>query len=182
MNITIIDGNPTRADGPFDTYMTGLTEGLQSRSHQVEHFRLSQLNLHLCTGCWTCWVKTPGRCSQKDDAIQILTSYLASDLVVFATPLRLGFVSGVMKGLIDRLVPLFLPPIELYRKECVHSQRYDRYPALGCLLHRGEYEDEDVDITREYLRRYAFHFQTDLALDATSDMTTDEVCRAIDSL
>ena len=182
MKITILDGNSAEADRGFDTYISDLIVELQSRGHGIEHSRLSQLKLHLCTGCWSCWIKTPGRCSLKDDGPRVLESYLSADLVLFATPLSLGFVSGVMKKAIDKLIPLFLPQIILYQGECVHAPRYERYPALGCLLHRGEYDEEDVTITREYLRRYAFHFQTDLALDATTDTPMEEVCHAVDRL
>ena len=182
MRIALIDAGDTEPRGRYDAYMDYLVGRLERRGHVVDHLRLTQLKLHPCTGCWSCWVKTPGRCAQSDDSSRVLRAYLAADLVVFATPLSLGFVRGVMKEMIDKLIPLFCPQIEVYRGECVHTRRYDRYPALGCLLDRDGYDEEDVSLTREYFRRYAFHFQTDLALEADTDLTPEEVCDAVDRL
>lgn len=182
MRISLIDAGAVESGGQYDVYTGDLVRQLVQRGHLVDHVHLTQLDLRPCTGCWSCWVKTPGRCAQPDDSGQVLRSYLAADLVVFATPLSLGFVRGVMKVMLDKLIPLFCPHIEVYHGECVHTRRYHRYPALGCLLHRGDYDGEDVSITREYFRRYAFHFQTDLILEADTDLTPEEVCDAIDRL
>jgi hypothetical protein len=181
MNIALIDAG-AESGGWYDAYISALVRRLESHEHSVERLRLAQLKLHPCTECWSCWVKTPGRGGQAGDSTQVLRAYLAADLVVFATPLSLGFVTRVMKVMIDKLIPLFCPPIEVYRDECVHTRRYDRYPALGCLLGRDGYGEEDVFITRNYFRRYAFHFQTDLALEADTDLTPEEVCDAFDRL
>jgi len=180
MRVTLIDAGSAEPGGRYDAYMGDLLQQLERRGHAVDHLRLTQLKLRPCTGCWSCWVKTPGRCAQPDDTSRVLQSYLAADLVVFATPLSLGFVTGVMKELLDKLIPLFCPHIEVYRGECVHTRRYDRYPELGCLLDRHAYDEEDMSLTREYFRRYAFHFQTDLALEADTDLTPEEVCDAVD--
>jgi hypothetical protein len=182
MKIALIDAGHAEPGGQYEAYMGSLVRQLGRHGHEVNHLRLTQLNLHPCTGCWSCWVKTPGRCAQSDDSTLVLRAYLAADLVVFATPLSLGFVRGVMKVMIDKLIPLFRPHIEVYRGECVHTRCYDRYPALGCLLGRDRHDEEDVSLTREYFRRYAFHFQTDLALEADTDLTPEEVCDAIDRL
>jgi multimeric flavodoxin WrbA len=140
------------------------------------------MQLRLCSGCWSCWVKTPGRCPQKDDVPAVLREYVASDLVLFATPLRLGFLSALTKTMLDKLVVLFLPHIEIFEGEFIHSKRYDRQPALGCLLHAGEYDPEDLEITTEYFRRYAFHFQTKLVIEATTEQPPKEISDAIDHL
>jgi hypothetical protein len=182
MRIVLIDAGDAESRGCYDAYMGALVCQLERHGHLVDHLRLTQLKLRPCTGCWSCWVNTPGRCTQRDDSSRVLRAYLAADLVVFATPLSLGFIRGVMKEMIDKLIPLFSPHIEVYRGECVHTRRYDRYPALGCLLGRDGYDEEDVSLTREYFRRFAFHFQTDLALEADTDLTPEKVCDAVDRL
>ena len=182
MRIALIDAGAVEPSGRYDSYIGDLVRQLERRGHVVDHLSLTRLNLRPCTGCWSCWIKTPGRCAQPDDSSRVLRAYLAADLVVFATPLSLGFVRGVMKQMIDKLIPLFCPHIEVYRGECVHTRRYGRYPSLGCLLDRDGYDEEDVSLTREYFRRYAFHFQTDMALEADTDLTPVEVCDALDRL
>jgi multimeric flavodoxin WrbA len=187
MKITILDGGAgsNEADGEsarYAAYLEDVIARLESSGHRVRHFRLAELKLRSCTGCWSCWLKTPGRCPQKDDTATVIREYLDSDLVLFATPLRLGFLSALTKKMLDKLVTVFLPHIEIFRGEFVHAKRYDRYPALGCLLHAGEYDAQDLEITTEYFRRYAFHFQTELAIAAHTKQAPKEVLDAIDDL
>jgi multimeric flavodoxin WrbA len=187
MRITIIDGGAgsNETDGESARYAAYLEEviaRLESSGHRVRRFHLAELTLHSCTGCWSCWLKTPGHCPQKDDTATVIREYVDSDLVLFATPLRLGFLSALTKTMLDKLVTLFLPHIEIFSGEFVHSKRYDRYPALGCLLQAGEYNAEDLEITTEYFRRYAFHFQTELAIAANTNQSPKEVLDAIDDL
>jgi len=187
MKVTIIDGgagsNETEGESAlYAAYLEDVIAQLESSGHRVRRFRLAELKLHSCTGCWSCWLKTPGHCPQKDDTETVIREYVDSDLVLFATPLRLGFLSALTKTMLDKLVNLFLPHIEIFRGEFVHSKRYDRYPALGCLLHAGEYDAEDLEITTEYFRRYAFHFQTELAIAANTNQPFKEVLDAIDDL
>jgi len=46
-----------------------------------------------------------------------------ADLWVFATPVYFDGVSGTMKNLMDRLVPLILPFVELRGGHCAHARR-----------------------------------------------------------
>jgi hypothetical protein len=183
MKITIVDGGAGLAHcNPEAAYRAHLAETialLRSSGHEVRCFALAEMKLLACSGCWSCWVKTPGRCPQKDDFPALVREYVASDLVVFATPLRLGFVSALTKTMLDKLVVLFLPHIEIFEGEFIHSSRYDRHPALGCLLHAGEYDAEDLEITTEYFRRYAFHFQTELTIEASTQQPPKELSDAI---
>ena len=34
-----------------------------------------------CTGCWSCWIKTPGRCIHKD-LDEFYKAYLNADIVI----------------------------------------------------------------------------------------------------
>jgi len=182
MNITIIDGNHEKPDIPneiYRKYLTDFVELMLLNGHKVEHFQLAKMQLRLCNGCWSCWVKTPGRCSQKDHSFEVIKAYFQSDLVLFATPLSLGFLTAKMKTMLDKCVALFLPHIEIHKGEFVHSKRYKKYPAVACLLQQGAYDSEDLEITREYFRRYAFHFQTSLSFEASLDQTPKELYHAI---
>ena len=183
MKITIIDGCPdTNEAAAFGAYLDETVSLLESSGHLVVRLRLAKMRLRHCTGCWSCWVKTPGRCAQDDDTATIIREYLGADLVLFSTPLRLGFMSALSKTLLDKLVALFLPHIELHRGEFVHALRYDAYPDLGCILHAGELEDDDLKNTTEYFRRYAFHFRTAPVIEADTGRSPKEISDAIDGI
>ncbi len=76
------------------------TETLYLRNYQIKH----------CLGCFSCWVKTPGRCVQKDDmAEELFDRYIAADLAVLATPLYHFNMNARMKMFIERTLPMVLP-------------------------------------------------------------------------
>jgi hypothetical protein len=90
---------------------------------------LGKTDIRNCLGCWNCWLKTPGRCVHKD-LNDFYSKYLESDRVVIFAEVKKGFISGNMKTLLDRMIPLYLPYIEPAESGCNHVPRYDKYPDI----------------------------------------------------
>ena len=117
------------------------------------------MNLHYCTGCWSCWWKTPGRCAINDDAEKIIRSVINSDFVIFASPLIAGFTSSALKKITDRLIVLLHPYIELINGESHHRKRYNKYPDFGLILEKEtDTDNEDLDIVNDIYERFALNF------------------------
>jgi len=104
-------------------------EGLEAEGAVVEYIQLKDKNIKNCTGCYTCWTKTPGTCIFKDDMPELLEKYRAADLVVFASPLYIFNVTGILKTFMDRLLPLMKPYMLL--SEDGYISHPDRYPEQG---------------------------------------------------
>jgi len=117
------------------------------------------MNLHYCTGCWSCWWKTPGKCSIKDDAEPIFKSVINSDFFIFASPLIAGFTSSLLKKITDRFIVLLHPYIELKNGENHHRKRYTKYPDFGLILKNESVTDhEDIEIISDIYDRLAINF------------------------
>ena len=131
--ITIINGCSDETHSVFEEALT--TEIEKHRTTlSVESFKLRDMKIGYCTGCWSCWLKTPGLCSMKDDMPQILKSVAVSDRTIFLSPVSMDFVTAQTKKICDRLIPLVHPYIEVDGGEFHHVRRYDSYPELGLLL------------------------------------------------
>lgn len=105
-----------------------------------------------CTGCWSCWLKTPGRCINKD-LDEFYTKYLEADKVVIFSKITKGFVSGNLKSLFDRMIPLFLPYVEVSTGESRHIPRYERYPEIE-FYYDGNFVTKDGrQIFEDYIYR-----------------------------
>jgi len=178
MKITVINGHPGPDFQHFDATLASLTQRWQAQSHDVTHHVLRELDIRPCTGCWSCWWKTPGLCSVSDDTHRLRRDYLHADLVLLASPLRMGFPSALLKTVIDKLIPLYHPYIELGHGECVHRPRYDRYPALATLI-EPEPQDtaEDLEVVQRYFERFAFHFRSRLLAQLTTRDSFDAMVR-----
>ena len=90
-----------------------LVEGMRQVGAEVELVNLRDKTIKYCTGCFTCMTKTPGKCIQNDDMTNSLyPEWLASDMVVYGTPLFSHTVSAPMKTFIERMFPISEPFLE----------------------------------------------------------------------
>ncbi|MGA2091709.1 MAG: hypothetical protein ABSH12_09670, partial [Endomicrobiales bacterium] len=94
-----------------------------------------------CIGCYSCWVKTPGLCVHHDDMPAILCAYVHADVVVLASPLKMGNVSSRLKAVQERIIPTMLPYLCIKDDRLQHVPRYNAGPAIALLL--GENENEE---------------------------------------
>lgn len=157
MNIVILNGDIRQEESGFSVYLEKLAEEFRL-NHAVQIFTLSKMNLHYCTGCWSCWWKTPGRCSINDDAEEIFRSVINSHFFIFASPLIAGFTSSALKKITDRLIVLLHPYIEIINGESHHRKRYTKYPDFGLVLEREKDTDnDDLEIVSDIYDRLAIN-------------------------
>lgn len=183
MKILILDGNPNSGSEQLDHYLKGLNEMLISNDFTVERIRLDDRDIKYCTGCWSCWVKTPGECAFKDDSHEVCRQYINSDFVLFASPAIMGFPSALLKKTMDKLIPLIHPYIEIVNGECHHRKRYDRYPKLGLLLEQsGDTDDEDIQIISDIFKRFAINLRSELCFSKTTTESMEGVFDAINHI
>ncbi len=180
MKIIILDGQNTRENIAWVSYMQNLVAQLQKNGHDVQHIVLMDKNIHTCTGCFGCWVKTPGACVIADDSQAINRAVIQSDFVLWASPLVMGFPSAYLKTKLDRSIPLVHPYFEVVNDEAHHLPRYERYPVFGLLVQPGEQDDaESVDIVSQIFARTALNIKSWLAFAETTDLDVKEIADKI---
>jgi len=175
MRITILNG--ATADAPtFGAYVHEYARRLEDEGNQVTTLELRDMDLQGCSGCFGCWVKTPGECVKRDDSAIVCRNAIASDLVVFASPLVMGFTNVLTKRAADQMIPLLHPGLIIEGGEMHHQARYERYPDLALLLDVGPDSDaEDVEITTAIWTRTARNMKSRLAFAAVADRPAKEV-------
>jgi len=128
--IVVFDGGPRTIKFSKTSFMVNnFIEGAKEAGASVEYFKLKDYDIHDCSGCYTCWTKTPGECIYKDDMTMLRKKYREADLVVFASPLYIFNVTGILKRFMDRLLPVMQPYMLLDEQGYVTHP--DRYPELG---------------------------------------------------
>ena len=114
-----------------------LVAGMRDAGAMVEVVALRQKNIRDCLGCLTCWTKTPGICVHKDDmSTELFPKWLASDIVVYATPLYNYSMTATMKKFIERTIPSLQPFFEIKDGRMYHPLRY-KNPAVVILSVSG---------------------------------------------
>lgn len=102
MQIITLLGSP-RKKGSTATVLGWVEEELESLGHTVERIYLNNKTIAGCLGCAKCRENpTEIACVQKDDAIDILQRMIASDVVLYASPLYFWGFTAQIKALIDR--------------------------------------------------------------------------------
>ncbi|MHB9293587.1 hypothetical protein Holit_02714 [Hollandina sp. SP2] len=110
MNILVLNGSPKGERSNTLRLSSAFIEGIAAvQNHSVDTITVMQKSIEPCRGCFCCWEKTPGKCIVSDDMRGILDTYLKADLVIWSFPLYYYSVPGIVKNLIDRLLPLNLP-------------------------------------------------------------------------
>jgi multimeric flavodoxin WrbA len=98
-------------------------DGMKKAGADVELYYTKKLNIKACQGELHCWLKDPATCFQDDDMKMIMPKLREADVIVLASPLYVDGVNGPMKMLMDRMVPLVEPFIELRDDHCRHPLR-----------------------------------------------------------
>jgi multimeric flavodoxin WrbA len=102
MKITTLLGS-AKKKGNTATVLGWVEEALASMGHEVDRIYLNSKTIKGCMGCAKCR-ETPDEiaCVQKDDAEAVLSQMIASDVVLYASPVYFWEFTTQIKAVIDR--------------------------------------------------------------------------------
>ncbi len=93
-----------RRGGNTDLLVEQAMAGARDAGATAQRVRLYDLEMRPCCGCFHC---RDGQCrARTDDVPEVLERMLAARALLFATPVYFWNVSGLMKNLWDRMLPL----------------------------------------------------------------------------
>ncbi|WP_165252886.1 flavodoxin family protein [Adlercreutzia sp. ZJ304] len=108
MKILVLQGS-ARKNGRTSALARAFAKGATSAGHDVTVMDVANMNIHGCTGCEWCHTKGNGECVQKDDMARIYPLYDSADMIVIASPIYYGSLTGQMHCAIHRTYALGKP-------------------------------------------------------------------------
>jgi len=123
MRVLAINGSPNMDKGNTAQILNPFLDGMSEAGAEVELLYTRKLKINPCYGEYDCWLKTPGKCFQKDDMETVLPKIGQADVLVLATPLYVDGMTGPLKNLMDRMIPGGHPFIEIRDGHCRHPGR-----------------------------------------------------------
>jgi putative sterol carrier protein len=105
----VIFGSPRGKNGFTHLALSTFLDGMRDEGVVAEIVYLHEKNIKPCLGCFSCWTKTPGQCVHQDDMKEILARGAEIDLIIYAQPLYVFSVPGIVKNFLDRSLPSLLP-------------------------------------------------------------------------
>lgn len=155
MSIATVLGSP-RKKGNTNRVLAWVEQAFQESGNQVERLNLADYKINGCKGCYTCQnVTNAVGCPQKDDATDVLSHLLASDAVIYATPIYFWGPTAQMKALIDRhtgVVTGFGTPSWYSLMQGKH---------LGLVVTCADALEDNVHVTVELFKRFAHYLKCD---------------------
>lgn len=107
--VLAFNSSPRKERGLTDIVLRRFMAGAASEGARTETVYLAEKKIADCLGCTWCWFKTPGVCRHKDDVPSLHEKMRAADILVYATPLYVCNMNGIMKRFLDRIMPLAEP-------------------------------------------------------------------------
>jgi len=123
LKVLVINSSPRKNRGATGGILTHFVEGMRNAGAEVDIIYTRDLDIGDCRGCFNCWTSTPGRCIQEDDMSDVLTKFAESDILILATPVYVDGMTGSLKTLLDRSIPLLHGRFELRDDHCRHPLR-----------------------------------------------------------
>ncbi|VVB72845.1 Iron-sulfur flavoprotein [uncultured archaeon] len=137
MIVVGICGSPKKA-GNTEFLLAEALAVAKERGFETEKLLCCELRVDFCTDCGDCSKGRP--CPKEDDMSQILSSLEMADGIIAASPVYFGSITGQLKAVFDRTIPLRRQGLRLKNKagcaitvggarnggqekalECVHS-------------------------------------------------------------
>jgi multimeric flavodoxin WrbA len=107
MQIVAILGSP-RVQGNSNTLARAFLKAASDRGAKTTEFLVNQLDFQGCQGCGGCKTKSQ-ICILEDELTPVLEAAKHADLLVLASPVYFGDISGQLKCFFDRTYSYFNP-------------------------------------------------------------------------
>jgi len=170
MKITAFNGSPRGQGSNTAIMVSEFLAGASAAGAETEQIFLSQKKIDHCRGCFRCWIETPGKCVLVDDMTILLQKVMSSELVILATPLYIDDVTGIMKGFMDRLIPLMDPHFEQDENgEWRHVKRFSSYPDIAVISNCGMPGRQNFQALQLHISRMARNFHSRVTVEIYQD-------------
>lgn len=134
-----------------------MLEELKKLNWDVTSIVLEDKNIAYCTGCFGCWVQTPGECVIKDYEENIVREMVHNDLIIYITPIVFGGYSSILKKALDRQIGRVLPYFTKVDGEVHHSKRYEKQQSLLSIGLIDKHDTEKEEIFKSLVARNAIN-------------------------
>jgi len=168
----LLDGS-SQGDPASERIIVALSAQLEVRGWEVEHVVLRDRKIGNCAGDFYCWIRSPGICNVDDDNRLIAAGIVASDLVVYLTPVTFGGYSSYLKRMLDHQIQNISPFFTMIEGEIHHKTRYAKNPDLLAVGWMDGPDERATAVFRHLVQRNALnlHARTSVAAVVTADLT-----------
>ncbi|MGV9103312.1 MAG: flavodoxin family protein [Candidatus Thorarchaeota archaeon] len=123
MNVLVLNSSPHKNEQGTGNILNPFIKGMKAAGADVEIVFVNDLNVKPCLGCFSCWGSESGECVHDDDMTELLPKMQNADIQVLATPVYVDGMTGPLKTVLDRSIPLVTGRWILRDGHCRHPLR-----------------------------------------------------------
>lgn len=159
MNVLVINGSPRGLGSSSYRMASNFIKGLEGVRDDINltTYHLSEKDFINCQGCLNCWRREKVECIHDDDMVEMLESYINSNLIIWVTPLYHYTITSLLKKFIERTLTINSPlQVEKsgryshpYLYENIEKQKHILISACGFPEHNN------FNLIEDYMRDIA---------------------------
>jgi len=164
MKLFAVNGSPRGKDGNTAVILDAFLEGVRKAGGEAEVLDIKDLDIGPCKGCVACWTKTPGKCVQEDDMVQVHSGIEEADVLILAAPVYVDSFPGPMKTMLDRMLPTLEPFFEVRSGRTRHPVREEYRGKKAVLVSVcGLYEMDNFDVITDHFKAFCGNLDAEAA-------------------
>jgi multimeric flavodoxin WrbA len=137
----------------------------------------SDRKIHSCKGCFDCWIKTPTKCSIRDNYANMGLLLSKSDCLILISQCFYGGYSPFVSNVLNRSISYTLPYFEIRNNETRHPARYNNRPDFKVYLY-GEITRREQETARKLAQRNGINLLM-RSVEVHFYDTADDICEVL---
>ena len=151
MKVLGISGSPNESGSTAYAVRYAL-DILKGGGMETRYISLSGRKINPCRGCWTCTKE--GKCIFDDDMAEIKDAMIWCDGLILASPVYFGLVTGQVKVMMDRSVPVR-----------VHNSAFSMAGKVGGGIACGAFRNGGQELTLQCIHTFMLQHNMRLVSD-----------------
>ncbi|RYD06082.1 iron-sulfur protein [Desulforamulus aquiferis] len=157
MKIVVVNGSPKGKSSNTNVMVSTFLKGAQAAGAEAINIFLTEKEIKHCKGCHTCWTRGPGQCVTNDDMLGVLSLMAGANIIVFATPVYFGNISGMLKVFMDRMTMIGNPHSQNATEENSQELKSKEFqaPKLMMISSCGFPDIDEFQVISLWIKRVA---------------------------